>query len=267
MSGLPMGAQRIDWEIEAPSVISDGVKDLIGRGLAQPAGKKGDPERFTLVKGKLVEDYFGAPRVRRVGSDEQEARLWLWWFLGTIYFGDKGGRLSTVILTCLFDLTAAHTFDWVRPALGLLIKYLRAAVRPQVMDRGSQPSVVCPSAIMEAFVFAHFPGLLPTGTVIPRTYPAFHGWAMADRKGWNLTEGGVRSFLNSASAAHVEMRPWAGYTGLPADLLSRTLPLDPKRLYLDTPFQAVWYLGERYVRFTTHEYFIVPVDPPRILFE
>jgi len=267
MSGLPMGDRRIDWEIEAPSVTSREVKDLIGRGLAQPTGTRSDPERFTLVKSKIVEDYFRAPRESRVGDDEQEARLWLWWFLGTIYFGDKGSRLSTVILTCLVDLTAVATFDWVRPALGLLIKYLRAAVRPEIMDRGLKASLVCPSYIMESFIFAHFPRLLPADTPIPVSYPAFHGWAMTPREGWSLTEDRVRSYLNSVGFAEVEARPWDRYEGLPAGLLSRTLPLDPCRLYLDTPFQAVWYLGERYVRFTTRGYFVVPRDPPRALFE
>jgi len=43
MSGLPMGDKWIYWEVEAPSVVSPAVKNLIGRGLAQPRGSRSDP--------------------------------------------------------------------------------------------------------------------------------------------------------------------------------------------------------------------------------
>ncbi|KAK9676301.1 hypothetical protein RND81_11G067800 [Saponaria officinalis] len=87
-------------------------------------------------------------------------------------------------------------FDWVTPALGLTIKYCRDTVRPDVMDRGSKPSLVFPGFIMESWVLSHFPSLLPQGFAAPSTYPAVHSWVTCDRSTLRFDYDIVRRLLN-----------------------------------------------------------------------
>ena len=129
---------------------------MIGRGLKHPRFKGEDFTRHTLVTSKVVIDYFGGKGFFPVSEStpEQNARLWLWWFLGGTYFGDKGERLHTGILRYLEDFQTLVVYDWISPALGLLTRYMRDAVRPDHMDKGSHPSLVGPGYIMEVrFVF------------------------------------------------------------------------------------------------------------------
>jgi Plant mobile domain len=153
ISGLPVGDHDMHWSLEPPSLDSAVVEGAIGSGLRAPRGKE---RGTTLVKTTWIADFFEGkgryPPAR--GSDEQNARLWLWWFLSATYFGEKGERAATSVLMYLLDWQMMGAYDWVSPALGLTIKYCRDAVRPDKMSEGSKPSLVFPGVIMEVSVFA-----------------------------------------------------------------------------------------------------------------
>jgi len=55
--------------------------------------------------------------------------------------------------------------------------------------------------------------------------------------------------------------------GVPAEVFSRFATYDHSRTYLATPFDSFWYLGERLAWQTSHPQPVVPVHPPRVLFE
>ncbi|KAK9740294.1 hypothetical protein RND81_03G024700 [Saponaria officinalis] len=164
------------------------------------------------------------------------------------------------------DWGAMSTFDWVSPTLGLTIKYCRDAVRPDVMDQGSKPSLVFPGFIMESWVFSHFPGLMPHDFVAPSTYPAVHAWATCDRSLLRFSYSDVRRLLNEMTYEKFVPKPWGRYTGLPVEVLTRFQPRDHYCLYLPTPFDSFWYLGERLAHQTRWDRLIVPTDPPSVLF-
>ncbi|KAK9682254.1 hypothetical protein RND81_10G061000 [Saponaria officinalis] len=157
-------------------------------------------------------------------------------------------------------------YDWVSPALGLTIKYCRDAVRPDVIDKGSQPSLVFPGFIMESWVFSHFPGLLPQGFVAPSTYPAACAWASCDRSLLHYSYHDVRRMLNEMTYDRFVPKSWGRYTGVPAAVRARFETRDSQRLYLPTPYDSFWYLGERFSSQTRWDRPIVPLDPPRIFF-
>ena len=107
ISGLPCGEESLEWPSVAMRVDSEESRGLIGWNL--PTGAATIPG---LVPSSYVRDYFAgeAPTRVRIGGElvppppctaEQRARLWLWWFLSSIYFGDKGERLSTKLLPFL----------------------------------------------------------------------------------------------------------------------------------------------------------------------
>jgi hypothetical protein len=148
ISGLPIGELDLSWCLEPPSLDSEVVVGAIGNGLCAPRGKE---RSITLVKTTWIFDYFeGKGRhPTSESTDEQNARLWLWWFLSTTYFGEKGERAATSVLMYLLDWQKMGMYDWVSPALGLTIKYCRDAVRPDKIGEGSRPSLVFPGVIME----------------------------------------------------------------------------------------------------------------------
>jgi hypothetical protein len=151
ITGLPFGGTPINWDVSPLPADSSAVKEWIGGGLKIESGKKKSP---FLIKTSLIYDYFegeGALEIEEVGH-EQNARLWLWWFLGATYLGDKGERVTTATLWHLRDLSRLGEYDWVTPSLGLTIKYCRDAVRPDRITSGSQPSLVFPGLIMEVCV-------------------------------------------------------------------------------------------------------------------
>ncbi|KAK9667879.1 hypothetical protein RND81_13G017800 [Saponaria officinalis] len=164
------------------------------------------------------------------------------------------------------DWGTMGAYDWVFPALGLTIKYLRDAVRPDRIDKGSQPSLVFPGFIMESWVFSQFPDLLPQGFVAPSTYPAACAWAACNRKALQFTYHDVRRMLNEMTFDRFVPKPWGRYTRVPAALGTRFEVQDSQRLYLATSFDSFWYLGERLSSQTRWDRPIVPLDPPSILF-
>jgi hypothetical protein len=62
-------------------------------------------------------------------------------------------------------------------------------------------------------------------------------------------------------------RPWDLYADVPQAVATYVMPKDDVRLYLDTPFDSFWYLGERLAWQTRYPRPVVPVPPPRVLFE
>ncbi|KAK9691353.1 hypothetical protein RND81_09G191600 [Saponaria officinalis] len=119
---------------------------------------------------------------------------------------------------------------------------------------------------MESWVLSHFPGLLPEGFVAPSTYPAVHAWATCDRSKLLFDYDNVRRALNSMTYEQFVPRPWGRYTEVPTEVWTRFRARDCRRLYLPTPFDSFWYLGERLAHQTVSDRLVVPVDPPSVLF-
>ncbi|KAK9681446.1 hypothetical protein RND81_10G002700 [Saponaria officinalis] len=197
------------------------------------------------MQSSYVRDYFAGKTPTRVRMDEemvppppctavQRARLWLWWFLSSIYLGDKGDRLSTKLLPFLSDLSSLGRWDWVTPSFAILTRYMRAMVRPELMEKGTSPATVGPGLLLE------FMGFTPKRTEPePRAYPVLEHWVP---------------------------RPWEVYPDVPAFVAEVLHPRSLSRLLLRTPMRPVWYLGERLTRHCSRDTFTVPIDPPRTMF-
>ncbi|KAK9676296.1 hypothetical protein RND81_11G067400 [Saponaria officinalis] len=152
MTGLPCGSTALDFDRQLVTLDSPSVVHAIGGGLIE----KRNEGKTALVATSYILDYFQDEGrfLPSEGDEEKNARLCLWWFLLVLHFGEKGERATTQLLPYLMDWGGMGTFDWVTPALGLTIKYFRDAVRPDVMERGSKPSLVFPGFIMEVRIYA-----------------------------------------------------------------------------------------------------------------
>ncbi|KAK9714633.1 hypothetical protein RND81_06G108200 [Saponaria officinalis] len=196
MSSLPCGSVPLEFECPLLTLEDPVVLRAIGTGLLV---EKENERATSLPKTCHILDYFQGRGnfPPSEGEDGQNARLWLWWFLSAVYFGEKGERASTQLLPFLMDWTAMGAYDWISPALGLTIMYLRDAVRPDQIARGSKPSLVFPGFIMESWAFSHFPALLPEGFVAPNTYPGATAWASCDRSLLDFSYDDVQRMLNA----------------------------------------------------------------------
>ncbi|KAK9756402.1 hypothetical protein RND81_01G094600 [Saponaria officinalis] len=61
-------------------------------------------------------------------------------------------------------------------------------------------------------------------------------------------------------------KPWGRYTDVPDGVRTWFALSDSQRLYLPTPYDSYWYLGERFSSQTRGDEPIVPLDPPPVLF-
>ncbi|KAK9750349.1 hypothetical protein RND81_02G189800 [Saponaria officinalis] len=213
ITGLPCGEEALVFDRPLERFDSPGVVQAIGSGVIV----KRQESRGSLVNTCYIQDYFrGEGRYHySAGDDEQNARLWLWWFFAALHFGEKGERATTLLLLYLMDWGSMDRYDWVILALGLTIKYCRDVVRPDHLDQGSKPSLVFPGLIMESWVLSHFPSLLPRGFVAPRTFPAVHAWGTGNRKKLRFDYDEVRRELNSMTYEQFAPKPWGRYTGVP----------------------------------------------------
>ncbi|KAK9750222.1 hypothetical protein RND81_02G180800 [Saponaria officinalis] len=93
MTGLPCGSTLMDFDRPLELLNSPSVVQAIGGGLIV----KRNEGKTVLAKTSYILDYFqgkGGFHPSK-GDDEQNARLWLWWFLSALHFGEKGERATT----------------------------------------------------------------------------------------------------------------------------------------------------------------------------
>ncbi|KAK9755851.1 hypothetical protein RND81_01G054900 [Saponaria officinalis] len=110
MSGLPFGIAALDFDVPLLSLEDPLIVEAIGGGvIAEEERDRGT----SSIKTRCILDYFeGRGRYHPSdGDDEQNARLWLWWFLSSFHFGDKGERASTLLLPHLMDWGNMGAYD------------------------------------------------------------------------------------------------------------------------------------------------------------
>ncbi|XP_074310272.1 uncharacterized protein LOC141646147 [Silene latifolia] len=206
ISGLPCGEEPLVWPLAAMRVDSAEARSLVGWNLA--AGAAQVPG---LVASSYVRDYFGGRVPARVRMDghmvppppctvEQRARVWLWWFLSSIYLGDKGERLSTKLLPFLSDLSSLGRWDWVTPSFVVLTHYMRAMVYPELMEKGTSPAIVGPGLLLEVWVYSYFSGFAPTRAEdLPRAYLVVRDWVVCRQKSHRSSYDVYRRGVNALS--------------------------------------------------------------------
>ncbi|KAK9671462.1 hypothetical protein RND81_12G031700 [Saponaria officinalis] len=93
MTGLPCGSTAMDFDQPLVTLDSPGVVQAIGGGVIE----KRNEGKSALIATSYILDFFqGRGRFHpSEGDDEQNARLWLWWFLSALHFGEKGERATT----------------------------------------------------------------------------------------------------------------------------------------------------------------------------
>ncbi|KAK9749971.1 hypothetical protein RND81_02G162800 [Saponaria officinalis] len=110
MSGLPCGYMPLEFDRPLLTLEDPAVWRAIDTGLLI---EKENERAMSLPKTCYILDYFqGKGRFYPSrGEDGQNARLWLWWFLSTIFFGEKGERACTQLLPYLMDWSAMGAYE------------------------------------------------------------------------------------------------------------------------------------------------------------
>ncbi|KAL9227293.1 hypothetical protein vseg_002999 [Gypsophila vaccaria] len=260
ISGLPCSGHAIEFD-EDLTLSGKGMRDLLGRHLPETVYKY-----CRQVPYSFFESYFRKDEGNMdEATDEQNARVWLWYFLGATFFAEKGSVCSTRYFHLLRDLDALGDYNWAAASYSNYIWYLRDAVRLKDPDSSSKVGVVGPGHILEAWIFAYFPSLMPNDLADPPFFPAVESFAACRQRRvfWSLND--VRKAINGLTTDDFVARPWLGYEDIPAFVAGIRI-MDGTRVLLEGPFGCVWFLGERMARQTTTNTFVVPADPPLSMF-
>ncbi|XP_074294127.1 uncharacterized protein LOC141621849 [Silene latifolia] len=249
------------------------ARRLIGWNLAPKAAAVPG-----LVPSSYVRDYFAGKTPALVVIEgretapppctaEQRVCVGLWWFLSSIYLGDKGERLSTKLLPFLSDLSSLGHCDWVTAGFAVLIRFMRVMVRPESMEKGTSPTAVGPGLLLEAWVYSYFLGLAPKRTEpVEKAYPVVRDWVMCRMRSRRSFHDICRWEVNALQLDGWVPRPWEKYAGPPPFVAEVLRPRSSSRLLLRTSMGPVWYLGECLARQCSRDVLTVPIDPPRTMF-